>query len=227
MEFRLDAEVTLADKPPVAPCVHRILVGNKARSPSNFPRIVGPVEQRLSLLGAAGEVAGAAVFLNLGEMAANGPPAADLPLVVRTAAAQIVAAVPLKPAPRIIGVYPTLGPPHGQRLRGVDPKEIQIRIVPVRAELGLLKPILRKLFAAIGHVLPAKHAEPQHLLGCKLGTEFGMKVSARRRGQNVNVAPLHQVMHFDARKSRGMRSAAQRFTHTPIRYLSWSFPVLK
>ena len=93
---------------------------------------------------------------------------------------------------------PAFGPPDGKRLGGVNAEVIQIRVVPVRAESGLLKPILGKLIAAIGHVSSAEHAEPEHLLGRNLGTEVGMEAATRRSIQCIRVLALHEIVDFDA-----------------------------
>src|SRR6185369_3118439 len=86
----------------------------------HLPRVIRPVQQGLALAWPAGQVAGAAVGLDLGEVAADGVPAFDLAVVVEAAAAEVVAAVPLEPAARVLGVDPALLPPDRQRLRGVD-----------------------------------------------------------------------------------------------------------
>ena len=70
---------------------------------SKSSAVVSPVEQGLALLSAAGEVAGGAVFSNLRRVALHGLPAADLAGVFfRHAPAHVVAAIPLKPAARVV-----------------------------------------------------------------------------------------------------------------------------
>src|ERR1700712_5728863 len=71
---------------------------------SDFPAVISPMQQRLPLPGAEGQVAGLAVALDLADVAAHGLPALDLAAVLLgQAAADCVAAVPLKPAARIVG----------------------------------------------------------------------------------------------------------------------------
>src|SRR4051812_11682756 len=70
---------------------------------SNLAAVVGPVQQRLTLAAAAGEIAGLAVRPDLADVAAERLPAFDLPRIVVMAAARVIAAVPLKPAARIVG----------------------------------------------------------------------------------------------------------------------------
>ena len=52
-----------------------------------------------------------AILADLADMAAHRPPTLDLALIILVPTTQIVAAIPLEPAPRIIGVDPPLGPP--------------------------------------------------------------------------------------------------------------------
>src|SRR4051812_37734363 len=97
------------------------------------PRIIRPVQQSLSLARATGEIAAAAMLGDLGHVAPYRPPAPDLPLVIKAAAAHKVATIPLKPAARIFVIDPPLRAPNGQCLRSIDAKEIQLRIMPLGA----------------------------------------------------------------------------------------------
>jgi hypothetical protein len=65
---------------------------------SQAPAVVGPVQERLPLSAAAGEVAPAAGAAELRNVPAHRLPAPDLALVVGMAPAEPVAAVPLEPA---------------------------------------------------------------------------------------------------------------------------------
>ena len=72
---------------------------------SNLSAIVGPVKQCLALPLAAGEVALLTMPSDLCDVPLDLLPASDLPRVFfRNAAPHIVAAVPLEPAARIIGM---------------------------------------------------------------------------------------------------------------------------
>lgn len=82
---------------------------------SYFAAIVGPVEQGLALSGSAIEVAGGAMFAELGDVSSHGSPAHDLAMVVGASAAHVVAAIPLEPAARIFVPDPTFFPPVSQR----------------------------------------------------------------------------------------------------------------
>src|SRR5262249_32003003 len=86
-------------------CAHQ----PRSRSASHLPRIIGPVQQGLSLPWTASQIAAAAVLFELRDVPADGSPAADLALVVRAAAAQIVAAIPLEPAAGVLVIDPALG----------------------------------------------------------------------------------------------------------------------
>src|SRR3954466_8241423 len=83
---------------------------------SNLAAVIGPVQQRLALAAAAGEIAALAVRPDLPDVAAERLPALDLPRIVVMAAAGVIAAVPMKPAARIVGMQPALALPFGERL---------------------------------------------------------------------------------------------------------------
>jgi hypothetical protein len=93
------------------------------------------VQHGLPLAGPTEDVAALARTLDLAHVAAHGAPAPDLPRIVVHAAAEIVAAVPLEPAARIIRVDPALRPPYGQRLARVDAEEVERRVAPLGADL--------------------------------------------------------------------------------------------
>src|SRR5690349_6031878 len=117
------------------------------------------MQERLALPRAAGQVARLAVPLDLPDMPAYGLPSPDLaPVFGRHAAAHVVAAIPLEPAARIIGVKPSLAAPDRQRLTGVDAEEIERAVAPVGRELRAREPALGKFLAGIRHVLAAEHA---------------------------------------------------------------------
>src|SRR5690349_5109237 len=101
--------------------------GPGGRRLSNLAAVVRPMQQRLALASAAGEVAELAVALDLPHVTADRPPALDLSCVlVRHAAAQIVAAVPLEPATRIVLVQPSFATPFRQGLAGPDAEIVEL-----------------------------------------------------------------------------------------------------
>src|SRR3954471_2403224 len=112
---------------------------------SDQPAVIGPVQQRLALAGAAVEVATLAGPLELADVAAHGFPAPDLARVIGHAAPAIVAAVPLEPAARIVRVNPALGAPDRERLARLDAEKVERRIAPAMREPRSPEPARRKL----------------------------------------------------------------------------------
>src|SRR5262250_3186258 len=78
---------------------------------SKHSRIIGPMQQRLSLPAPTVQIAAPAVFPHLRHMPLNAAPAANLTFVVGTASAKKIAAVPLEPASRIFVVDPPIRTP--------------------------------------------------------------------------------------------------------------------
>src|SRR5262249_34658406 len=121
------------------------------------------------------------MLLDLPHVSADRLPALDLPFVlIRKASAHVVAAVPLKPATRIVGMDPALTLPFRQRLAGVDTEEIACAIVSARRKLCTGEPAFGKLAAAIGHVLAAENPEPEHVCRRELRLEFWIEAAADR-----------------------------------------------
>src|ERR1700684_1064740 len=133
--------------------------------PSDLTAVVGPVQQRLPLAGSARQIAGFAVALDLSDVPSYRLPALDLPAIfLGRPSAHVVAAIPLEPAARIVGMYPSLGTPDLQRMNRIHAQAVQRTAAPSRGQLRMAEPARRKLIARIGHVLAAKYAQPQHLL---------------------------------------------------------------
>src|ERR1700733_1614345 len=107
---------------------------------SDPPAIVCPVEQRLALAATAPKIAGYAVFLDRGDVPLDRAPASNLSRVVVAAPSQIIAAVPLKPAARVLRVDPALAAPFTQRLRSIHAEVVELRIVSLAAEFCALEP---------------------------------------------------------------------------------------
>ena len=79
------------------------------------------MQKSLALALTTHHVAWFAMPPNLRNMPPHRLPAGDLPLILRRqAATHIVAAVPLKPTARVVGVNLALAPPDCQWLAGVD-----------------------------------------------------------------------------------------------------------
>src|SRR5689334_1554427 len=98
-----------------------------SRCSSNFPRIVRPVKEGLSLPSPAIQIAPGTMLLQLRTVTANGPPSFDLPQVIGMPAARVIAAIPLKPAARIVGMNPPLLAPHFEGLRSIDAEIVEAR----------------------------------------------------------------------------------------------------
>ena len=67
----------------------------------------------------------------------------------------------------------------------------------VGTQLRMGEPARRKLVAAVGHVLAAKHSEAQHLLWRELRRESGLEIAPHRLGPVVDIAMLHTVVDDD------------------------------
>ena len=63
------------------------------------------------------------------------------------------------------------------------------------AKLGIIEPILRKLFTAIGHVFTAKDAEFQHSFRRKLRLKARIEVLPKRLRKPVTVFFLYLVVY--------------------------------
>lgn len=151
----------------------------------------------MALFFAAGPVFGRAVSGNRRGMAAEGFPAFDLPLVILVPASEVVAAVPLEPAARIIRMDPALSTPDRKRLAGIYAEKIQLGVVPLRTEPGAFVPGGGKLFPAVCHIFSTKYAKFKHIPGGKLRLEIRMKVPVYRLGKLIAVTRLHFVVYDD------------------------------
>src|SRR3974390_65874 len=152
------------------------------------------MQQRLPLARAAHRIPGLAVFPDLLDVTPHRLPALDLARVfLRHAAAHVIAAVPLKPAARIIGVNPTFLPPFGQRLARVEAEIIERAVTAFRGKFRAREPTRGKLLATVGHVLAAEDAEPKHLFRRQVRLELRIEAAADRGNETVAVAALHLV----------------------------------
>jgi hypothetical protein len=76
------------------------------------PTIIRPVEERLPLTRAAERISRLTISLDLMNVPTKCFPAVDLaPILIRNAAAEIVAAIPLEPSAWVVRVNPALRPP--------------------------------------------------------------------------------------------------------------------
>jgi hypothetical protein len=82
-----------------------------------FATVVGPVEEGLTLAWSTSEITPPTVVGYLSDMTTDGLPSLDLAFVLTgNPPTQIVAAIPLKPPPWIIRVYPAFPLPHREWL---------------------------------------------------------------------------------------------------------------
>ena len=160
----------------------------------NFSAVVGPLEECLALSSSAGGVAFATVFAQLADVPFHCFPTCYLSFVLgREASSHKIAAIPLEPAARVVGINPSLFAPDGKRLACADFEIIKGRVVSPRAEFCVLKPIRGKLVSAVGHILSAEDTEAKHLLGGELGLKVRGKISAGRGCEFVTIIALHFV----------------------------------
>src|SRR5262249_9477509 len=132
---------------------------------------------------------------DLRRVSSDGLPALDLPrILIGDAAAHVVAAIPLKPAARVVGMDPPLMTPNRQWLASIDPEIVQRTIATRPSQLGACEPARRKLLAAIGHVLAAEHAKGEHLLRAEVRAKVRIEVASDGLGQPVPKRPLHPVI---------------------------------
>src|SRR3954469_18200296 len=164
---------------------------------SNLAAVIGPVQQRLALAAAAGEIAALAVRPDLPDVAAERLPALDLPRIVVMAAAGVIAAVPLKPAARIGGMQPALALPFGERLACVDAEIVQRIVTRSGGQFCACEPALGKLVAAVGHVQTTEDAERQHFGRRQLRRELRIEIAASGSAQHIAIATLEFVVHRD------------------------------
>src|SRR5262245_10270026 len=149
------------------------MVQRRRRRVSNLAAVVGPMQQRLPLALAAQEIARLAMALNLPDVPAHRLPAPDLPPVfLPHPTAHVVAAVPLKPAARIVRMDPSLPEPLRQGLAGIDAEIVQRAIAPSLGELGGGEPARGKFPSRVRHVFSAEDAEAKHFFRRQLRPEF-------------------------------------------------------
>ena len=166
-------------------------------SPSDRSAVIGPVQNRLSLLSAALDVARLAMFADGRDVPRDPLPPADLPAVVARAPAHVVPAVPLKPATRILRMNPAVAAPLGERLRRVHAEAVEARVVTVGTQLRASEPARRKFVTTISHVFTPEDAEREHLLRRELRVEAGLEVASGRLRPPVHVALLHPIVDDD------------------------------
>src|SRR5262245_17738485 len=153
------------------------------------------MQQRLALARPAHRVAWLAMLLDLCNVAANRFPALDLACVLLShSAPHVVAAVPLEPAARIVGMNPAFLPPDRQWLTGVDAKVVERAIATGSRKPGTSEPGGRELVLTVRHVLAAEYTELEHFLRRELGAKFWIEIAPHLDAQNVSITALHPVI---------------------------------
>lgn len=137
-----------------------------ASNTSENAAVVCPLQQSLTLPWAAKRVTGITVPDNLRRVTPERFPPSNLaPILHRRPAPRIIPAIPLKPPSGIVGVYPAFFHPHLQRYACPNAIIVERAIRLARGQLRMGEPRIRKLAAAIGHILSAKHPKLEHLSG--------------------------------------------------------------
>ena len=134
------------------------------------------MQQCLALAGAAEQIARLAILLYLPDMSADGLPALDLAAIfLRHAAAEGVAAVPLKPAARIVLVQPALLLPDRQRLARVDTEVVERAVTASLCELGAFEPAGGNSFRQSVMYFPQNTPSRSICAGVRSGSNSGSK----------------------------------------------------
>jgi hypothetical protein len=157
--------------------------------------IICPLQKGLPLPRATPDIAGFAIGANLGFVAPECAPSFDLGTInVRQAPAQIVSAIPLKPAAGIRFDNPTFVPPYAQGLTALDAKGVEgwIRLV---ADLGLSKPLWRQFVTAIVTILTFEDPHLEHRIGAHVRFEATVKILSRFCRDHVFIRVLQFVVH--------------------------------
>src|ERR1700722_2980874 len=133
------------------------------RSASELAAVIGPMQQRLPLTLPAHYISRLAIHLQLAHVPSYRLPALYLPCVlVRQAPAQIIPAIPLEPAARIMRIYPALLAPDGERLAGINAKPVQACVPAFRGKFRSDEPVTGKFAPAVGHVFATENTQAQH-----------------------------------------------------------------
>src|SRR5262249_50589693 len=103
------------------------------------------MQKRLALARPAHWIARLAMLPDLGNVALHRLPAADLAgVLLGQTPAHVVAAIPLEPAARIVGMNPALPSPFRQRLARVHAEIVERAVAAPRRELGAREPACGK-----------------------------------------------------------------------------------
>ena len=127
--------------------------------------------------------------------------------------AEIVSAIPLKPAPRVGPVYPAFLLPYGERLAALD-AEIVERGVRNVAYLCVGEPTAGKFIRTVVTIFSFENAHFEHLSGREVRCEVFGKILADGCFQLIAVSRLHSVVYFNRAVIRDKGRALQNsFPH--------------
>ena len=153
------------------------------------------MQERLALFAPAVEIARWTMFFELRDVPLHRFPSFYLAGVIGAAPAQIIAAIPLKPAARVFMINPPFLPPVRQWFGGIHAETVELCVMPLCAELRLRKPRSWKFPAAIRHIFAAENARLEHLPGSQLRFEFRGEIFPDRFRQIITVPFLHFVVY--------------------------------
>ncbi len=122
------------------------------------------MQECLPLSGSAENISSSTIILDLSDMPFHREPPLYLPFIIFCSSAKIISAIPLKPPPRVLWIYPTLGSPNCKRLTGIYFKEVEL-LVPlfVCGQLSFSEPTPWKLSGFIRHIQTTKNPKLEHL----------------------------------------------------------------
>lgn len=159
--------------------------------------VMRPLQKRLSLSPAAKDISRLTVCANLSSVTRKAAPSLDLyGIYFRDPPPQIIAAIPLKPPPRIGANNPTFLFPVRERLPALDAKiiELWVRLV---ADAGFGKPVSGKLVPAVVAVSSLEDAHREHLRRRELWPKTRHEALAGLRNDLILIIALHAIIHDD------------------------------
>lgn len=160
-------------------------------------RVIGPLQQGLTLAFSAHDIARITVCPDLPGVSRKGTPTFDLdPVGFWQTAPQKIPTIPLKPSPGVRPVNPPLFAPYTDRLTAFDAEIVHFNIGFV-TDLGVCEPLGREFCRAVIAVFPFEHAHFKHLFGGQIGRKTGRKILSAWGLQRVAVPGLHLVVHYD------------------------------
>ena len=147
----------------------------------------------LSLFRPTGEVAHPTVLLYLNDVPSDSLPTFNLTPVVPASSAHEISTIPLKPTAGGLPHKSIPSPSMPSMIERLCTKKFQLRIVVLRTELRIVKPVRWKLPAAIRHIFPTEHAKRHHFLWRDFWSKFRGEIFSHGLCQHIHVPALHLV----------------------------------